>query len=1244
MNSQAKVDIRNGRALIEAQGAFGPEDWVEFLLDAEPDGDRFDLALDYRAAEDGPIAELADLNAAYEARIEGEGNWSDWLGYALITRQQRSQDVAGAVASDKTIAAFELTNKAGQYGLLGTITPKFAPGSIRDRTLEGGLSLDVSGTLEASTFDGRVAAISDTLDLRGSGAIDLASNRAAAFQLEGQVRDPNWLAPAVKLEGAQLSALISGPFRDLEIEHDLEVEALAAGQAVTVSRLAQVGVASFDGERLRIPLSAGAQRVLTGSPTIDARLIDGQLEGILTLAGSELNADNTRITFPDLLGELTLRGDMSNGVFALAGPVTARGLSLDDVGVVTVDSKLLAKFGSGIPWSVRANLAGIASKFSNASIANLAGESVRFKGSLGLAANTPVILRQVSLDSERLNATLDSRISGGRTTLAGNGSHIQYGPFSFDASLAGDDLRADLMLKDPYPAAGLTDVSLGIAPSQDGFSLAVSGGSILGPFEGDLKLFLPEDEPSRIGIEALRVFRTNLTGALTLGAGVVSGDLSLSGGGLEGSIAFSPAAEGVQGFDLDLTSRGARFGGDVPARLDYADIDARGFFNGAASRIEGNIAGRGLEYGALRLHAFNAKAQIVDGSGDLQASIAGRRADRFQLKLDGEFSPRRIAVIAQGEYGGRAITMPRRAVLTALDDGGYSLARTQIGFARGFTLLEGQLGGERTQIDARFARMPLRLADLAGADLGLGGLLSGVATYTQSGNAPAIGNARVKIEGFTRSGLILSSRPVDVFAVADLSPRELAVGARLAEADQRLGHIDARIGGLQRSALSGLSLATRIMRGRLNAELGYDGAAEALWRLLAIEVFDLTGPLNVQARATGSLEAPRITGDLSGDNLRLQSAISGTNISNVSARGRFAGSRLELVQVSGSTSGGGTVNGSGTVDLADISASRGPRIDVRAAVTKARLLNANGLQATISGPLRIVSDGIGGAIAGRVEVDRASWSLGVAAEDLRLPEIPTREQGKDSFASSTASTQSASWRYLIDAKAPSRVAVEGLGLESEWGIDIALRGTVNDPRIGGEARLVRGDYRFAGTRFELTEGRIEFNPRGPIDPRLDIRAQASANGADVIIDITGNSQAPQIAFSSVPALPEEEILAQLLFGGSVTSLSATDAIQLGAALAALRGGGSGLDPIGTLRRSIGLDQLRIVSADPALGRGTGVALGKNLGRRAYVELVTDGQGYSATQVEYRITSWLALLGSVTTIGRDSILAEISRDY
>ena len=48
--------------------------------------------------------------------------------------------------------------------------------------------------------------------------------------------------------------------------------------------------------------------------------------------------------------------------------------------------------------------------------------------------------------------------------------------------------------------------------------------------------------------------------------------------------------------------------------------------------------------------------------------------------------------------------------------------------------------------------------------------------------------------------------------------------------------------------------------------------------------------------------------------------------------------------------------------------------------------------------------------------------------------------------------------------------------------------------------------------------------------------------------------------------------------------------------------------------------------------------------RLYVELITDGQGYSATRVEFQITRWLSLLSTVSTIGRQSVGARISKDY
>ncbi len=1230
----AKVDIQSGRALIDADGRFGPEDRIELLLDAEPDGDRFDLALDYYAADDGPIAALAGLDNAYTARIAGEGTWQSWLGHGVVKRRGETG------ADGQSLAGFRITNKAGTYGILGQIFSPLDDGSILDRALGDAVSLALSGTLEESVFDGRIAAVSSALDLRGEGAVDLAANRVDQFETQGFLRDPDLLGSSARMQDARFAATLAGPFRDLVIDHQLNVVELDAAATVTARGLAQSGVATFDGETWRVPLNVTVEQAITGFASVDPRLRQGTMSGQLTYAGGRLDADNTAINFPGLDAVLTLRGNTTTGAYAIAGPVNARNLAIENVGQVSANTKIVATFGPELPWALNANLSGVVNQITNASIANVAGNQVRFDTKLSMGAGKPIVLRDAIIGSDKLYARLDSRTLGTRTSLSGSGEHNDYGAFTVEADLESDGPRATLVLADPYPDAGLSDVRVAIAPSADGFALDVAGGSLLGPFEGALGLVIPADGPTQVAIDALQVYRTRVTGALILQDAGIAGDLALNGGGISGSVQISPGADGEQSFAVDLTANRARFGGDTVIALGQADINARGTFGGASTTINADISGRGLEYGALSLASFSAQAAVVDGNGEVQASIAGRRADRFALKLDGNFTPERIGLIAQGDYAGRPITMPRRAVLTAIDGGGYRLAPTQIGYARGYTIVEGEVGGEITSIEAQMARMPLRLADLAGADLGLGGRVSGVLNWRQRGSAPPIGDAQVRIDDFTRSGLVLSSRPIDVFVVGDLSPSQLAFGARLRDGDEQLGEIETRITGM---ATTG-TLSSRITSGRLNAQLGYEGPAQSLWRLAAIETFDLTGPLAVTARATGTLANPRITGNLSSDDLRLQSAISGTDITNVSARGRFAGSRLELTRFAGSTSGGGTVSGSGTVDLADISASRGPQIDIRAAAASARLLNANGLDAVITGPLRIVSNGVSGAIAGRVTIDRASWELGVAAEDLRLPTIATREINLPDRSEVQSSTTTGAWRYLVNARAPSRVAVDGLGLDSEWGVDIALRGTVDDPRIGGEARLVRGDYTFAGTRFELTEGRITFDENRAIDPRLNITAEAAATDTDVSIAITGNAQTPEIAFSSTPVLPQEEILARLLFGGSVTSLSATDAIQLGAAVAALQGGGGGLDPIGTLRQSIGLDQLRIVSADPALGRGTGVALGKNLGRRVYVELITDGQGYSATQIEYRVTRWLALLGTVTTVGRDSVLAEISRDY
>jgi hypothetical protein len=139
-----------------------------------------------------------------------------------------------------------------------------------------------------------------------------------------------------------------------------------------------------------------------------------------------------------------------------------------------------------------------------------------------------------------------------------------------------------------------------------------------------------------------------------------------------------------------------------------------------------------------------------------------------------------------------------------------------------------------------------------------------------------------------------------------------------------------------------------------------------------------------------------------------------------------------------------------------------------------------------------------------------------------------------------------------------------------------IAGTVTEPRINGRADLIRGSYDFAGRRFDLSRGSIRFLGESPVNPVLDITAEGGVRGLNAVIRVTGRGQKPEIAFTSSPALPQDELLSRLLFGTSITNLSAPEALQLAAAVASLNNTAAGLDPINAVRAATGLDRLRIV--------------------------------------------------------------------
>lgn len=1223
---QARADVRDGRVLLDANGQFGGGDRLRALIDAFPDGDRFNIDLDYRAPAGGLLATMMGAEEDVRARILGNGDWDAWNGSFVVNQ------------GGTPIAAFRLYNREGRYKIVGQARPEDYLTGLPAAALGEVVSLAAVGTLEDSILDGTLAVRGRGIALDGEGAIDLADNAFEALQLQAILLDNQLFGPGLTLDNAVARVTLDGSFSNLAAPVELSIGELNAGGTRLIG-IAQRGTVTYDGTRWTLPLDASVRRIVSGNAIADPRLVNGTLQGTLVLSGDRLLSDDLALRFPGLWANLTLRGDIARGGYALAGPVEARGIALENLGTIDAGGKIRFMIGNGVPWRLAANFTGRMPRVTNATLANVAGSNIRFDGSVVLGAGRPIVFDNTRLRASKLALTLDGSIDDARTTLAGAGRHVDYGAFTVEATLADDGPRATLVFASPLPAAGLQDVRVALEPTPDGFRIETEGQSMLGPFDGVVNLVMPAGGPVQIGIERLDVWRTSITGDLTLGEGAIVGDLRLAGGGVNGTIALLPR-NGGQGFDVALTANQATFPGPTPIAINQATINASGFFADGNSTITGTVRAAGINYGTLFIGRLAANAEVINGEGSFQAALTGRRGSRFSLQLAGNVASDRIAVAARGEYAGRDIVMPRRAVLLKTEDGGWELQKSQLSFGDGFVIAEGRFGGEApAQGRVSLAQMPLSLVDLFAGEMGLGGTVSGIIDFGTGPGGQPVGEARVMIDNLTRSGLVLSSRPIDLALVARLTANQLAARSVIQDQGQTRGRLQARINMPADGAFM-----DRIFAGDLFAQLRFQGPADALWRLAAIDLIDITGQVNVAADVRGSLANPQVRGSMAGDALRVQSQLTGTDLRQVRARGSFSGSRLNLTSFAGTAPNGGSVSGSGYVDLSGMTPGRGPRMDLRMAMRDAEVMDLATMGATVTGPMRIVSNGVGGTIAGRLHVNEARWQLGGASGPEQLPTIRTREINlPPDIAPRTA--PGAAWRFLIDANAPGGVEVDGMGLDSEWSADIVLRGTTDNPRIGGEARVVprQGFFSFAGVRFEITRGVIDFDENVPPDPRIDILAETEVQDLDVAVTVRGNASMPEIAFSSNPALPEEELLARMLFGDGITNLSATDALQLGAAVASLRGGG-GMDPINRLRQSIGLDRLRIEPADPALDRGTAIALGKNFGRRFYAEVVTDGRGYNATELEFRVTSWLSLLASINTIGRGSAAAEYSRDY
>ncbi|WP_375286879.1 translocation/assembly module TamB domain-containing protein [Sphingomonas sp.] len=1212
---------------IRAPGVAGG-DTVKLRLDAVPDDNKLDIDARVVAPVGGVVAQMGGLKAPLTATIGGKGSWQNWRGKLAAT-------LGGGQLAD-----LDLSARDGHFEVRGVTRPGLYLEGPVERLTAPGLQVAVDATLAERRVDTRIKLRSNALLVDAGGLIDMAQSRFGNFAVDAKLLTPGAIAPNLTGRDVLARVVLNGAFATPTVDYKIRAAAAGFGET-SVQNLYAEGLARVNSDRILVPVHARAARVAGLNAAVGGLTTNVRIDGDFAIAMPNILSDNLRIRSDKIDATAIVVANMETGRYTGALKGRVNNYRVDSVGILNLstDAELVATpTGFGMKGRVVAQTTQLFNEGARSFLggnaivrSNIAYSPEGIVSFSGLQMNAPQF--RITRGEGRFNPAT------GAVAVSADAYSSQYGPLF--ARVAGSQANPVVVLRAPRPGVGigLVDLNARVVGRGGAYAVRATGGTTYGPFDADV-LVNPSD---RLTVDLNRVLFAgiNFTGRVQqLAAGPFGGQVNFAGSGISGNARLSAQGK-YQRADLDARAANATIPGQVDFTIGRALVKANVVLADTPQVVADAQVGD-MRYGPTVIEAARAKVRYAGGRGTAQALLTGSNNVPFRVALNAQLSPSQYLAAIRGQANGINFrTVNPLNVSTA--GGGYTLAPTRIAFdARGRSgalRIAGRYG-DGMSAQAQLETLDLAVLNAFMPDLGLGGQMTGSVNFAQGSSAAfPTADVRVTVNRFTRSGLAAVSDPVDIVFAGRLGSAGAEARALIRRGTAPVGRMVVNL-----SPSGSGAWTSRLMAGQLSGGIRYNGPAGVLFSLAALPEQQLTGGIAIGADVSGTINAPRLTGLIRADNLTYDNETYGTRLSQMRIAARFNTDRLELTQLQ-AKAGDGTVQAQGSVGLA---AASGFPIDLSATLNNARLARSDALGATASGTIRLLNGPQGGSITGDIVIPEARYEI-IRQGAAEVPEL-TGVRRKSEIVRARPTDRPAPpkpagiFKLDLRVRADNRLYVSGMGLESEWEADMRIGGTSSAPTIGGGLDIVRGTYSFAGTRFEVTRGTVRFRGGALTDPDINIQATTTKDNVTFVINVTGTGQRPQIAFTSTPVLPQDEVLSRLLFGTNPENLSAMEAIQLASALNSLRGSGGGLNPLGKLRSATGFDRLRVLGSDEATGRGTALAAGKYLTDDIYIEIVTDARGFTATQLTVALTKALSVLTQAGSFGGSNVELRYSKDY
>lgn len=718
-----------------------------------------------------------------------------------------------------------------------------------------------------------------------------------------------------------------------------------------------------------------------------------------------------------------------------------------------------------------------------------------------------------------------------------------------------------------------------------------------------------------------------------LGIGIAQVDPLLRGQtALTMSLARDESGTRLDAFDLTGDQVGASGSAEITANSASGGIDATIF---DLSLLAPDLTGSG---------AFSAEAETdSEGIIDLQATLNAAGAVLIgyvtATPQDEGYELRGTTTLQTGDLAPMSGLVGQR-LGGALSIEALGEFETATGEAdAGITLRSTNLRIGPAGLDALFrgaGRASAGLTRNAGGRLQLTGLTA------RFPNLNADGDVTVTEAGQTRADLSLRLADVGLFAPDFSGPATADVEAvQDASGWQVSGAATGPAGTTARTSGRVTNDGTLALQVSGEAPLGLANTFIAPRQISGLARFDLS--------VNGPPALRSISGPVTISGARLAAPTLGQAVEDISGSVALGGGTARI-DLAGTLAAGGGVTLAGPVDMfAPFQAGLTARLN---GIT---LREPNLYQTTANGTVEITGPLAGGATIrglvdlGVVELRVPSSSVSALGE---LPEVthlgarPAVRQtldraGLNTTPPASGSAGPAGRPYPLDIaiRAPSRIFLRGRGLDAELGGQLQLTGTTNDVVPIGQFSLVRGRLDLLGQRFELNEGSAQL--QGDFTPFIRLVANTEARtGTTVSVIIEGRADAPEVRFESNPELPQDEVLAQLLFGRDMSSISPLQAVQLASAIATLSGRNDG-GILTNLREGLDLDDFDITSDENG---NAAVRAGKYISDNVYTDVTIGSDGTSEINLNLDVSDDVTARGSFESDGESSIGIFYERDY